>query len=185
MEAIAAGNPSALRALYDRHAPAVFALCLRILRDRAEAEEVLGDVFYEAWDRSERFDPDRGSPVSYLMTLARSRALDRLRSRRRRDLEVPAETADGAPELVAAATVGPAPFDAAVAAEQRGHVRQALAALSAEQRRAVEMNFYDGFSHSEIAARLGEPLGTVKTRIRQGLARLRDSLHIHYGRELA
>jgi RNA polymerase sigma-70 factor (ECF subfamily) len=182
MSAIAAGDPSALRDLYDRHAGQVLALCLRILRDRAEAEEALGDVFLELWEKAERFRESRGAPLSYLMTVARSRAIDRLRRRQRTGVFV-----DSHPSLEAVAPAAQAAADAGpyldlAASEQKAKIRRALAGLSAAERRAVELSFFDGLSHGEIAKTLQEPLGTVKSRIRQGLLRLRDALGDEYGR---
>jgi RNA polymerase sigma-70 factor (ECF subfamily) len=182
MSAIAAGDPSALRDLYDRHAGQVLALCLRILRDRAEAEEALGDVFLELWEKADRFRETRGAPLSYMMTLARSRAIDRLRRRQRTGALV-----DSHPSLEAVAPAAQAAADAGpyldmAASEQKAKIRRALAGLSAAERRAVELSFFDGLSHGEIAKTLQEPLGTVKSRIRQGLLRLRDALGDEYGR---
>jgi len=182
MSAIAAGDPSALRDLYDRHAGQVLALCLRILRDRAEAEEALGDVFLELWEKADRFRETRGAPLSYLMTVARSRAIDRLRRRQRTGTFV-----DSHPSLETVAPATPVAADAGpyldmAASEQKAKIRRALAGLSAAERRAVELSFFDGLSHGEIAKTLQEPLGTVKSRIRQGLLRLRDALGDEYGR---
>ncbi len=174
MDAIAARDAEALSALYDRHAPGVMGVCLRILRDRAEAEEVTGDVFIEIWNRAERFDPTRGHPVAYLLSLARSRAIDRRRASVRReriflapDYSEPRSAAD--------------PFQDSSIAQMRGHLEHALADLQPGQRAALELAYFDGMTHTEVAARLGEPLGTVKTRIRQGLLSLRDRLAAVYG----
>jgi RNA polymerase sigma-70 factor (ECF subfamily) len=176
MRALARGDVRALEQLYDRHAAAVFASCLRILRDRAEAEEVLEEVFWEIWARRDRYDADRSTPFSYLMTLSRSRALDRLRFRRRRE-GVWQEIHDGdggnAPPAVGP---GANPFEDASSLQRRLAIDRALEELPASHRRAVEMNFFEGLSHREIAERLGDPLGTVKTRIRQGLLTLRKAL---------
>ena len=182
MERIAARDPAALAALYDRHASLVFALCARILRDRSEAEEVLGDVFWELWERHDRYRPDRGAPVAYLLTLTRSRAVDRLRSRRARDARmVPVDDESPSNEESAGVSVPPGdPLTDSLAAEQRRRVAAAVGTLADGQRRAIELSFYDGLSHSEIAACLHEPLGTVKTRIRQGLLQLRKSLNELY-----
>jgi RNA polymerase sigma-70 factor (ECF subfamily) len=174
MDAIAARDAEALSALYDRHAPGVMGVCLRILRDRAEAEEVAGDVFIEIWNRAERFDPTRGHPVAYLLSLARSRAIDRLRSRVRR------ERIFSAPDAVEARSDAD-PFQDSSIAQMRGHLEHALADLLPGQRQALELAYFDGMSHTEVAERLGEPLGTVKTRIRQGLLRLRERLAAVYG----
>jgi RNA polymerase sigma-70 factor (ECF subfamily) len=171
---IAARDASALEKLYLRHAPALFGLCLRILGDRGEAEEVLEDVFFELWERSDRFDPGRSTPLAYLTTLARSRAIDRLRRQIRRIsvLDIarsPAETREPA-------TDGETPLEAAQGGERRRLVAALLEALDEEERRVLELSFFAGLSHSEIAARLEQPLGTVKTRIRRALVRLRDRL---------
>jgi RNA polymerase sigma-70 factor (ECF subfamily) len=171
MERIGRGDPQALEQLYDRHGSAVLALCLRILRDRAEAEDVLEEVFWELWQRRGRYDGERSSPFSYLMTLSRSRALDRLRFRRRRE-----GVWQGLPEGELPAGSAPTPFEDALLSEQRVAIERALHELPEASRRAVELNFFEGLSHREIADRLGDPLGTVKTRIRQGLLALRKVL---------
>jgi RNA polymerase sigma-70 factor, ECF subfamily len=171
---IVARDPEALSALYDRYCGSVTAFALRLLRDRAEAEEATVDVFHQAWRQAETFDAGRGSVAAWLMTLCRSRAIDRLRSRQRREtlqskLEVEGETAGGVS----------APQQPDVSAEnslRRRRVSKALGTLSGPQREAIELAFYEGLSHSEIASRLNEPLGTVKTRIRQGMLTLRDAL---------
>lgn len=158
---IEAGDRAALAELYDQHAPLVNALCLRILRDRAEAEEVLQEVFLQAWRQAGRYDPARGSVASWLAVIARSRALDRLRRRAARR-EAPEEAIPVEVEMPRAAE--------AIA------VRDALRALPPTQRRALELAYYEGLTQVEIAARTGEPLGTVKTRMRTALLRLREAL---------
>lgn len=175
MDAIAARDAAALSALYDRHASEVMGVSLRILRDRAEADEVTGDVFIEIWNRAERFDPTRGHPVAYLLNLARSRAIDRLRSRVRRERIFAVQDDELEPRS------GADPFQDSSIAQIRGHLEHALADLQPGQREALELAYFDGMSHTEVAAQLGEPLGTVKTRIRQGLLRLRDRLAAVYG----
>jgi RNA polymerase sigma-70 factor (ECF subfamily) len=198
MEGVAARDPSALRALHARHAGGMFAVCLRVLRDRADAEDVLADVFAELWQRGERFDPSRGAVTAYLLGVTRSRCLDRLR-RRRRDRAA----SDGAAATLAApagprgegpharwamgggaAAVAGDPARVAEVGEARGRVRDALRSLNADQRAAIDLAYYDGMSHTEIARHLGEPLGTIKARIRQGLIRLRDVLrNAHKGED--
>jgi len=176
MAAIHRGEPGALARLYDRHGSAVLATCLRILRDRAEAEEVLEEVFWEIWARHERYDAARAAPFTYLMTLARSRALDRLRFRRRRaGVWIEVDALDGGREPTADGD-GSDPFEDASSAQRRIAIDRALGELPPRNRRAVELNFFEGLSHREIAERLGDPLGTVKTRIRQGLLTLRKAL---------
>jgi RNA polymerase sigma-70 factor (ECF subfamily) len=177
MKAMAEDDPSALAVLHARHAAIVFALCLRILGDAEEAEEVLGDVFFELWRNAGQYDPSRGSVIAYLVTLARSRAKDRARRSGRRT-RLRRATPDAVVEetLCGVASAKGLPLHDVLARERRRHVLAALATLPAAQRVAVELSFLDGLSHPEISRRLGEPLGTVKTRIRSGLLRLRASL---------
>src|SRR4029079_3157156 len=153
----------------------VLALCERSLHQRADAEDAVADVFWEVWQRRERYDPSRGAERAYLMTLARSRAIDRLRSQ-----GSPPElrTAGGrrlqeSEELPAPV---PAPDQSAVDAEMRRQVAAAIAELEDRQREAMELAYYEGLSHQQIAQRLDAPLGTVKTHIRKGLATLRFAL---------
>lgn len=173
MERIARRDPSALAALYDRHAGLVYSLCQKILRDPPAAEEVLLDVFYELWEKSARFDRARGSVVTYLVTLARSRALDRLRSRASARAHVHGNTESTPPP---AADVAHDPLRQALGAERRRQVAAALDQLDEGPRSAIELAYFQGLSHTDIAARMDRPLGTVKTWIRQGLIRLRHSL---------
>lgn len=178
IEAVSARDASALGTLYDRYSGLLFPLCLRILRARPDAEELLGDVFWELWSHPGRYDPLRGSLRTFLLTLTRNRAIDRLRSGRAR------RRTEGASEESTAATPatapGGSPLGEALASEQRSRILGALAELEPRQRRAIELSFYEGLTHSEISESLGEPLGTVKGRIRLGLIRLRDSLRSHY-----
>ena len=175
IRAIAAGDKTAFGSLYDRYAGTVMALCLRVLGDRAEAEEAVTDVFWQVWQQAGRFDLERGQPIAWLSTLARTRAIDRRRAlARRRSLVVPED--DGAGSRTERLPSDADPHADAVGSEQGERVRRALSSLAPEQRRVVEMNFFGGLSHKDIAAELGEPLGTVKTRIRSGLARMKDVL---------
>ena len=176
MRAVAASDSSALGALYDRHKRALFALCLRVLRDRGEAEQVLLDLFLAVWQRPDRYDAARGSPVVYLTMVARSRAIDRRRALAAR-LD-PARPAMAEHAAAAANTPAPSPLEGMVATEQGRRVRAALQAMEAKQREAIELSFFEGLSHAEVARRLGKPLGTVKTYIRSGLVRLRDCLRM-------
>ena len=173
---MAAGDQEALSCLYDRPRGVIFALALRILNDRAEAEEVLTDVFLQAWRGAGGFDIQRGSVPGWLITLGRSRAIDRIRARGRRDA---AMTAHSQVEVERAAGGGLSDGEAGRRHEtlmRKRKITEALAGLSPAQRGALELAYYEGFSHSEIAVKLGEPLGTVKTRIRQGLHTLRENL---------
>lgn len=171
---MAARDEAALSALYDRYKSVVFALAFRVLRDRAEAEEALTDVFMQAWRGAAGYDAERGSVGGWLTTLARSRAIDRVRSRGRRE----AAAAEAAQET-AATLANPIPDGVEEAIDismKRRRIAEALGGLSQAQRGAIELAYYGGLSHSEIAQKLGEPLGTVKTRIRQGMIALRQSL---------
>jgi RNA polymerase sigma-70 factor (ECF subfamily) len=176
MAAIADGHRDALAVLFDRHAGLVMSLCLRICRDHHVAEEVLIDVFHEAWRRADRYDPSRANPRTYLTTLARSRAIDRLRSTKS-DLPKaghPVPLEDALPSLSMPASADPSA--ASEAAEQTAFISKLLASLDPHQRHAIELAYYFGLSHSEIADKLGKPLGTIKTHVRQGLIQLRDAL---------
>lgn len=176
MASVADGHKDALTVLFDRHAGLVMSLCLRICRDHHIAEEVLIDVFHEAWRRADRYDPTRANPRTYLTTLARSRAIDRLRSTKS-DLPKTGATQslDGLlPSLSLPASADPSA--ASEAAELADSVKSLLASLDDNQRQAIELAYYSGLSHSEIADKLGKPLGTIKTHVRQGLIQLRDAL---------
>lgn len=173
---MAEGDQAALSDLYDRHRGVLFALALRVLRDRGEAEEALTDVFLQAWRAAGSFDSRRGPVTSWLVTLARSRAIDRLRARGRRDAAHASLAQEGAGTTVGSVTPAADPAQHVEGLSKRRRIGAALAALSAPQRSAIELAYYGGLSHSEIAEKLGEPLGTIKTRIRQGLMTLRDNL---------
>ncbi len=173
LQGVAARETGALASLYDRHASTVLALTMRILRHRPDAEEVLADVFFELWSGPGRFDATRASLVGYLLTLARSRAIDRVRARRRLEARQRPQGDLVTPEP---ATSAPTPFATAVDAERGRTIRAALGRLNGEQRRAIELAFYSDLSHTEVASELGQPLGTVKSRIRQGLIQLREEL---------
>ena len=168
---IAAGDRDAFSRFYDLLAPTAFGLIRRVLRDPEAAAEVLQDVFWQVWREAPRYDPKRGSPEAWLVMRAKTRAIDRLRSIRRRDRTFVAPV----DESVAQSNDGPAE-NPAVVAEDRGLVQTALAQLPEPQRRVIELAFFEGLTQSEIATRLGEPLGTVKTRARLGLERLRGAL---------
>lgn len=166
--ALGRGEESALAELYDRYGGAVYHLALRVTRDPAAAEEISVDSFLQIWRQATRFDAQQGTLLGWLFTIARTRAIDRVRAAgaaKRTQVDDPTPT-----------TSAPQPDEMAELAERRRLVRQAMAGLSAPQRAAVELAYYEGLSHSEIATRLGEPLGTVKTRIRQAMLVLRKSL---------
>jgi RNA polymerase sigma-70 factor (ECF subfamily) len=168
---VASGDGEALAALYDRHCRAVYSLVLRILGDTHEAEEAVQDVFAQAWRQASRYDTSRGAVVAWLLMMARSRAIDRLRSRR----GLPASVGDNETALAVLADPAAGPERAALTAEQRSSVRHALERLPLVQRLAIELAFFEGLTHVEIADRLELPLGTIKTRIRLGLMKLKDA----------
>ena len=171
LERMARGDHGGLAELYDRHGRAVYSLALRIVRDQRDAEEVVQDVFAQAWRQSGRYSAARGSVIAWLMTLTRSRAIDRARGRRARpDASSDAESIVDISDQTASAD------EQLASTAEAGRVRAALEALPLLQRIAIELAFYEGLTHTEIADRLDQPLGTVKTRIRQGLLKLREQL---------
>ena len=168
---VANGDQPALAALYDATNRLVFGLILRIVSDRATAEEVLLDVYTQVWRQAATYDTGRGAPLAWMMTIARSRAIDRLRSGKREVQNK--EPLDSIGEVSGG---GVSPEEASVFSERGRLVRTALGALVPEQREVIELAYYSGLSHSEIALKLGQPLGTVKTRTRLGMIKLRDIL---------
>jgi len=172
---IATGDKDALARLYDRFSRPLLAVASRILHDTAEAEDVVHDAFLSIWQKAATFEPDRCSALGWAIALTRNRAIDRLRTRRRRgeilDTSAPADL--GYDETATDAATSS--LDLSLK-ERATTVRQAVTQLSAEQRTALELAFFSGLTQQEIAARLKEPLGTVKARIRRGLLKLRDLL---------
>ncbi|HEX8847729.1 MAG TPA: sigma-70 family RNA polymerase sigma factor [Pyrinomonadaceae bacterium] len=166
---IAGGDEQALGALYDRYRLILFGLILRILHSQPEAEDVLQEVFLQVWRKASDFDEARGRPFTWLVTLARSRAIDRLRALNARDRTATEAAREAVESISDAAT------DAAKS-EQGEIVRSALARLPEEQRQALVLAYFEGLTQSEIAERLGTPLGTVKTRMRSGMIKLRELL---------
>ena len=161
LQRIAAQDQAAVGELYDRHAGLLFGLILRILRSRPEAEEVLQEVFVQVWTKVDTYNPTIGAPIAWLVRIARNRAIDRLRENQVRDRTLQA--------------LAPEPVDArspAYSVEQLAVLR-ALASLSNEQRDLIEHAYFLGLTHAELAERFGLPLGTVKTRVRNGLLALR------------
>ena len=157
--------------LYDRHSRTVYALVLRILEQTATAEEVVQDVFLQLWRNSAAYDPNRGPFVPWLLTLARNRALDRLRQKGERQRRREDQT-DELPPVASAPE-----FERELDERRRvERVRSLMGRLLPQQKRAIELAYFEGLSHSEIAQRLKEPLGTVKSWIRNGLLRLKEGL---------
>ena len=171
LKAVAAKDEAALGQLYDRYRLILFGVLARILNSREEAEDVLQEVFLQVWRRAADFDENRGRPFTWLVTLARSRGIDRLRSRAARERVVVA----GANEASESEQVSDAATDA-IRSEQREVVNNALSQLPEEQKRPLMLAYFDGLTQSEIATRLGAPLGTVKTRMRSGMMKLRELL---------
>lgn len=172
----AAGDERAIAALYDRYGVVLYAVAYRIVGQRADAEEVVIEAFTQAWRDAARFDVGRGSVAAWLTTIARSRALDLVRARGRRERVAESVAQANDHSMPAASGVQPDPSASVEEIERRHHVQLALELLSPRQRQAIELAYFEGLSQSEIAERLGEPLGTVKTRIRLGLQKLRDAL---------
>jgi RNA polymerase sigma-70 factor (ECF subfamily) len=167
LERVIARDPNALGELYDAYNRLLFGLVLRILRNRDEAEDVLQDVFVQAWTRASTYHRALGSPAGWLVGIARNRAIDRLRANTVRS---------GASETASAPPPVETPENQASFGEQQRDVQRALGALPSEQRDLIEQAYFLGFTHSELADRHGLPLGTVKTRIRSGMQTLREQL---------
>ena len=170
IERMTRGDSFALTALYDQTNRIVFGLVLRIVRDGALAEEVLLDVYTQVWQQASSYQPLRGGPLAWILTIARSRAIDRLRSSRWEERREPLERAEERSSQAAD------PEAATVSSERRQIVREAIDALSPEQKQVIELAYYSGLSHSEIARETRQPLGTVKTRVRLAMIKLSDSL---------
>jgi RNA polymerase sigma-70 factor (ECF subfamily) len=197
VQRVALGDEPALEELYDRHASAVFRLAFRLVGDRQLAEEVLQETYLALWNRAELFDPAAGSLTAWLLTIARNRSVDRLRAAGRRPVQVPMSAAVGQDErddgvewtLATGSLLGAAPAatDPQEALDQtwlKDAVRQALDGVPDLERRAIELAYYEELTQTEIAQRLGWPLGTVKTRTRRALSRLRSVLAEALGPEL-
>jgi RNA polymerase sigma-70 factor (ECF subfamily) len=166
---IAGGDEEALASLYDHYKSILFSLILRILHSRSEAEDILQDVFIQVWKKAADFDETRGRPFTWLVTLARSRAIDRLRQLNSRE-RTATEAGRDAPEDWTDAEKD------AIKSEQSAVIHGALAELPEDQRRTLLLAYFEGLTQTEIAAKLNAPLGTVKTRMRSGMIKLRELL---------
>jgi RNA polymerase sigma-70 factor (ECF subfamily) len=167
LERVVVRDPGALGELYDAHSRRLFGLILGILKDRGEAEEVLQEVFVQAWTRADTYTVGLGSPAGWLLGIARNRAIDRLRANGVRVRAV---------EAIPEAAPMESPEWRAAAGERQRDVHRALDALPSDQRELIEQAYFLGFTHSELAARFSLPIGTVKTRIRTGMLSLREQL---------
>ena len=170
---IGQGDRRSFEELYDRFSGVLFSTAYRVLNNREAAEDVLQDVFIQIWEKAPLYDPARGKPMTWAVTLTRNKSIDRLRSTQRRnrlqdDVEREAQTFEQFDDRSS--------FDAVASGETGALVREAIQKLSKDQREAIELAFFSSLTQTEIAERLGEPLGTVKARIRRGMMKLRDVL---------
>ena len=170
---VAQGDRRSFEELYDRFSGVLFSTAYRVLNNQEAAEDVLQDVFIQIWEKAPLYDPSRGKPMTWAITLTRNKAIDRLRSTQRRTrlqdaMQRESETAEQFDDRSS--------FDSASTGDTNKLVREAIQTLSKEQREAIELAFFSSLTQMEIAERLNEPLGTVKARIRRGMMRLRDLL---------
>lgn len=175
LPAIAAGDTVAVAELYDRHSATLYALLVKILGDRSDAQEILQESFVQAWRRAADFDPSRGSEIAWLVSIARNKAIDRLRSRYLRAVREE-EAGREIPNELRSVDTSEGAERTAILGELRQRMRTALDELPEAQRTALELAYFQGLSQSEIAERLGEPLGTIKTRTQLAMKKLRGSL---------
>ncbi len=176
----ARGDERAMATLYDRYGGVLYAVAYRIVGQRADAEEVVVEAFAQAWRDAPRFEAARGSVAGWLTMIGRSRALDLVRARTRRERITASAAADRPDSPLAMGDWRGDPAGAVDHAERRVRVREALETLSPPQREAIELAYFEGLSQSEIAERLREPLGTIKTRVRLGMQKLRECLRPFY-----
>lgn len=174
--AMARADERAAAKLYDKYSASLFALAVRIVGEGADAEDVVLDVFTQAWNSAGLYDASRGAVLGWLTTMTRTRSLDFIRARGRRASAVTKASHLMGDEPVAVAAASASVADRVELDERAATVTAAMSVLSGQQRNAIELAFFEGLTHSEIANRLGEPLGTIKTRIRLGMQKLRDAL---------
>lgn len=171
IERIASRDAGAMAELYDCAAPVLYSTCDRVLGDRREAEDVLQDVFIQVWEKAGGYDSKLGSPLSWLLVIARNKAIERLRNARRR-IRITENSRHSLPKLINPAGVE----QVLVGRETTAMLRSAVDLLSTKQRRVLELAFFEGLSHQQIADALEEPLGTIKARARRGLLMLQKRL---------
>lgn len=170
------GDQQAIAALYDRYGEVLYAVAYRVARQRADAEDAVVEAFTQAWRDASRFEASRGSVAGWLTMIARSRALDIVRARNRRERITTSASSRESDGMLAMGSSPADPADSYDSTERKRRVQTALETLSPPQRQAIELAFFEGLSQSEIAQRLEEPLGTIKTRVRLGMLKLRESL---------
>ncbi len=173
---IASQDRQALSEFYDQVAGVLFSTAVRILGDAQESEEVIQDVFVQIWEKAPMFDIAIGTPFHWAVSITRNRSIDRLRSRQRRARVIEELREETGPEAEIYTPSAPASLDT----EHISEVRAAVGSLPADQRVAIEMAFFNGLTHAEIAGKLNEPLGTIKARIRRGMLKLRETLQPAY-----
>jgi RNA polymerase sigma-70 factor (ECF subfamily) len=172
LQAVARRDEAAFAALYDRMSRPIFSMILRIVRGRAEAEEILQEAFWQIWESAPSFQAELGSPFCWMVTIARRKAIDRLRANSRQVQRI----AEAQALRVEDEYARPVVLDELAAGERSATVKAALARLGPDERRAIVLAFFDGLTHEEIAQALRAPVGTVKARIRRGLLKLKPSL---------
>lgn len=176
VERMSAGDEAAFAAFYDRFAPGLFSVIYTILRDQKESEDILQEAFVQMWKRTATYDPTRSSLFTWAVMISRHKAIDRLRSRQRQSRLAEAVITEANKDSTVATSTGDRADIAMVRQEERARVRAALARLTDAQREAIDLAFFAGLTQTQIAEKLGAPLGTVKARIRNGLMALRDAL---------
>jgi RNA polymerase sigma-70 factor (ECF subfamily) len=171
---VAAGDAQAFSVLYDHTSSVLFTLAMRILNNREDASELLQDVYIEVWRKASSFDSQRGSPLAWMITLTRSRAIDRLRSAIARGTNITDSIHDKPVDDLP--SYAPDPLEVRSLQEFRARVVNAVMELPTAQQEAIELAYYEGLTHTEIAARLNKPVGTIKTRIKLAMNKLRNAL---------
>lgn len=167
---VAGGSRNAFESLYRATSSKLLSICIRVLSDRTEAEDVLQEVFTTIWHKAHQFDPNRASPIAWLAMIARNKAIDRLRAQPARGILAPIEFADDL------ADSGPTPLQTAVSADERTRLEACMSQLDARRQSLIRAAFFDGSTYEELAQRIASPLGSVKSWIRRGLMQLRGCL---------
>jgi len=180
LPSVARGDAEAFDALYERHASTLFAVLLRILGNPEDAREIMQETFVQVWNRAAQFDPERGNEIAWMISICRNRGIDRIRSRKLREIresQAGIEISRRGPSVSVSTGA-----ENVLRTEEQKLIRRALEDLPAAQRTALELAYFEGLSQSEIAQQLGEPLGTVKTRMHLGMKKLRDGVKQLYSK---